>query len=217
MIPIKEMLTILEGIDRKVVVIRHAERPEIKSLKDDSELGITPDGYIAAIQLGEDLGVSQKTSNFQVFSWGSRRVIETAKAISIGLAKTKTNVIGPNKFDYPSPVRNREEYEKAFALDNRDEYVQLWLSGKNQLAFSPVQTYAKATYQSLIDEKYCSSGKVTIIVTHDLHIMPLIKYVFPSFNSWIEYLDGIVMKDNGDRILVGFDGKVNSKSRETLI
>jgi hypothetical protein len=49
-----------------------------------------------------------------------------------------------------------------------------------------------------------------------LHIMPLIKYAFPSFRSWIKYLDGIVLKDDGDKILIGFDGESTSIKRNAL-
>ena len=217
MIWIKEMMTKFYGIEKKVAVIRHAERPDFKSLKNESELGITNEGCAAAIQLGEEIGFSQNTSNFQVFSWGSRRVTETAKAVAIGLAKTKRNVVGPSPIVFPSPIRNCKEYEKAFASGRWNEYVENWLSGQNpQAAFLPVETYAKATYQSLLDEKYCASGKVSIIITHDLHIMPLIKYAFPSFRSWIKYLDGIVLKDDGDKILIGFDGESTSIKRNAL-
>ncbi len=213
---IKEMMIRFDG-DRRLAVIRHAKRPDIISLENERDLSITKEGYAAAVKFGKEIGVSDSTLQFQIFSWGSRRVIETAEAITIGLKQAKRNAIGPSQIFFASPMKNSKEYERAFYSGHWNEFIENWMNGKNpQTAFYPVEEYAKTTYRSLLDEKYCTTGKVTIIVTHDLHIMPLIKYAFPSFCCWLKYLDGIVLKDDGDKINVGFDGMNATITRESL-
>jgi hypothetical protein len=216
---IEETMALLEGDEKKIAIIRQAERPEFSSLENENNLGITCNGRKAAIQLGEAMASAQKRASFQVFSWGSRRVIETAQAISAGMSQTGNRKVEVSSAVFESPIKNREEYEKAFALGHWNEFIKNWLKGDgetSQSAFLPVQSYAKKTYKALLGEKFCSPGKITILVTHDLHIMPLVKFAFPSFCSWLDYLDGIVIRDYSHNILVGFDGMVASTKRVVL-
>jgi broad specificity phosphatase PhoE len=78
-----------------VLIIRHSERPEIKTLLNESEIEITPEGRDAAIKLGEEIAKGHKNTCFQVFSWGSLRVVQTAQAIAEGLSNNDDNRLDP--------------------------------------------------------------------------------------------------------------------------
>jgi hypothetical protein len=92
-----------------------------------------------------------------------------------------------------------------------------WLGDESPQVFMvPARQYAKEIYRALLSEELCSAGKITIIVTYDLNILPLVKFFFPSSSSWLDFLNGVVLKAEGEKTSVGFDGAITEFKHRDL-
>jgi hypothetical protein len=142
----------------------------------------------------------------------------TSQAISEGARQAGCHVIGPSSLELKSPIANSEEYEKALASGQTDRIVSDWLNGiDSQGAMVPARRYAKEIYRSLLGADLCVPDAATVIATHDLHILPLSRYFLASSPSGVDYLNGVVLKVNGDQVKIGFNATVFSVQLNELL
>jgi len=64
----------------------------------------------------------------------------------------------------------------------------------------------------LLDCDYLDSGDVLITVAHDITLFPLIHSYFGRCLTTIGYMNGIVMRSDGDRTEIGFEEEIVSLS-----
>ena len=212
------------GIDgNAVAVIRHSERPSFDNLPchEWEKVGLTAKGNLEATKFGAFLGRFQTVRSFQVFGWGEKRCVETAEAISKGAQRESAEVIGPVSINLKSPIADRIAYDKAlfsFKWDLWDRMISDWLIDETpQTIMLPARKWAKEICHALISKTFCLHGKISIIVTHDLHILPVCRLFFPSASRSLDYLNGVVLKVNCDQVIVGFNGEyVKIKNKESL-
>ncbi len=192
------------GYGTKLAIIRHSERPSFDNLPysewDIAEL--TTKGYDVAVEFGKILGIMSKVKNVQVFGWGLKRCQLTAMAISKGAEQAGCRVTGPSPISLKSPIADRVEYEGALHSGQWESFLTSWLenSNKNQTAMVPIDRYAKEIFGSLLRSGIISSDSITIIATHDLHILPLMAHAFSKPQRTLDYLDGIVIQPKWDTI-----------------
>jgi broad specificity phosphatase PhoE len=215
-----QMLQEIGNDGNVVAVIRHSERPDFDTLPSDKweNVGLTAKGTIVATDFGHKLSELQNTKSYKILGWGLKRCVDTAEAISAGARDGGCPITGLKSIVLKSPVANREAYYRALFSGKWDLWNKMiddWLNNDTQQTIMiPARQYAREVYQSLFAEEFSSSDKITVIVTHDLHILPLARLLFPFTSRYLDFLNGIVLKVNGDQITVGFDGKfvvVNSK------
>jgi hypothetical protein len=80
-----------------------------------------------------------------------------------------------------------------------------------------IPIYSKMILGQVLKEPFLVRDKISILVTHDLHIMPIIKFMVPSFNVWLDYLDGVAISLTDDMITVGFAGKIITYPKQALL
>ena len=214
-----QLLRIFRGGDQKVAVIRHSERPSFDDLPyhEWDYAGLTDKGTEAALRFGRAIGAAQNPKCLQILWWGLRRCALTAEAISEGAREEGCHVLAPSVIALKSPIAKREEYNKALHSGQWNQFIANWLLDESpQVAMVPAQRYAKEIYRSLLAVEMRSADRITIIVTHDLHILPLVRLVFSSSSRWIDYLDGVVFRVEGEKIDIGFDGVIVSIRRDRL-
>lgn len=202
-----------------VAVIRHSERPSFDNLPyhEWDDAGLTDKGTKEAVRFGRSIAQTQNPKCLQISWWGLKRCALTAEAISEGARDEGCPVLGPYPIAFKSPIARREEYDKALHSGQWDQFISDWLRDESpQVAMVPARQYAKEIYRALLAAELCSPGKITIVVTHDLHILPLARLFFPSSSRWIDYLDGMVLKVEDKIVSIGFDGATKYIKRDRL-
>ena len=204
-----ELVTKLSRMDRTVLVIRHSERPSFDNIpmEDWNNIGLTSKGVKAAKDLGKALAKEVKISSLSSYGWGLKRCIDTAEAIAAGADGVGCEIRERGVLRFDSPIADRNKYDNAIRSGHWAEFVASWLSGEvQQNAMVPVDKYAPEIFRGLLDSRFCGAQNTSIIVTHDLHILPLVNYVFDMPVSTLDYLDGIVIKSSAGDVQIGFGG-----------
>ncbi|HEU17669.1 MAG TPA: hypothetical protein ENO06_02935 [Methanolinea sp.] len=62
----------------------------------------------------------------------------------------------------------------------------------------------------LLECDYIDTGDVLITVAHDITLFPLIHTYFGRCLTTIGFMNGIVMRSNGDRTDIGFEEEIMS-------
>jgi hypothetical protein len=198
-----------DGLENTILVVRHSERPSLEGLPIEKWISVelTQRGIEAATQFGRALTADRALSSMNVHYWGSKRCQMTADAISIGAKDSGCSVKGPTAIPLKSPISNEKEYHRELSQTHWKIFVSNWLDdSKAQSAMMPVPLYAKDIFRALLKQTQGlgGDGATTIIATHDLHVIPLISYVFRKTQPLIDYLDGIAIKPYQDTIAVSF-------------
>ena len=145
---VHKTLNLMRANGNVVLIIRHSERPEIKTLKNESEIEITSEGRKVAVKLGEAIRKTKMNSNFQVFSWGSLRCIQTAQAIAKGLKNNDNDPLEPISARFQSPINSLTDYQKAFASGKWNDFIQDWLNNRPQKAMLPVPFLRESVFSA---------------------------------------------------------------------
>lgn len=212
------------GSDGNVVaVIRHSERPNFDALPPDKweNVGLTEKGTKEAIIFGQNLVNVHTKKSYKILAWGLKRCIDTAEAISKGAQNQGCDINGPSKVNLQSPVANNEAYYNALFSGKWDYWNKMiddWLNDDaTQSIMVPARRYARHIYKSLLAEEFNSSEKITLIVTHDLHILPLARLIFPSASRLIDYLNGVVLKIKDNECHIGFEREFLAVNRKDIL
>lgn len=209
----------LDGQEKTIVLVRHSERPSFDGMPVElwNSVELTERGIEEAKRFGMAVSTDGAVRNLRVHHWGLKRCVMTADAISIGASKAGSNVHGPTAIHLISPIVNHKDYQKEVGGVPWDVFVNNWLSvaGPQFGMMAPPQ-FAKEILRSLRNEKLTAPGGATLVATHDLHIIPLIKYVFNETQPWIDFLDGIALKVDSDKVTASFNGNIQYLRHEEL-
>ena len=209
----------LDGLESTILIVRHSERPSLEGVPYEqwNSVDLTQRGIEAARRFGNVLTSDDAKKTNRTHHWGSKRCATTADAISNGARETGCRVQGPIPIPLKSPILDAVEYRKDLLQNRWKAFMMKWLdSSKTQSAMIPAIEFAKDIFASLLEAKPFSAGEAMIIATHDIHVIPLISYVFRPNAPWVDYLDGLVMKKYPDNVALSFNNDVRQLSLEEL-
>ncbi|MFW9825038.1 MAG: histidine phosphatase family protein [Candidatus Thorarchaeota archaeon] len=191
--------------DSKIIIlIRHSERNELKSVWDTNELLLTPDGHRIAKKLGENLPIDRF---IYIFTSHATRCQETAEDILKGFLSKGGNgkIIGNLEPLYKIGVE-RDFFLKQIENGDLIEYLQNWINGsfpkeKAQSIMSYSINAAKIIWASLNN---ASKGSIYLHVTHEI---PIMAFRYGWFNllpndKWVNFLGAIAFTLHNGKILL---------------
>lgn len=185
-------------------IIRHSERPDFRDIpveKWNSTL-LTDNGERTAVKFGTALINEAGASSVAAEGWGLERCQLTAEKISEGAKLAgSAGSLYKTLLGLHSPISNYELYRKYLEDDRYFQMVSEWFSTEPysgpMKAFRP---YSMDTISSVVRDHLHSEGGPTIIVTHDLYILPLLNHVFDTQVTEVDFMDGILMARNGNSL-----------------
>lgn len=192
------------GADEKVVILlRHAQRPK------DDEMGVlTGLGELQAISVGKKLA---SLENPIFYHSSVRRTEQTCHKIAqgMGLAEIKHAALPELSGDWF--VKDSEMYSQCTEQANTSyDIISGWAFG-GQCAEAHYELAARA--QELINDavvgKMFASGRVSIAVSHDQMLVPLLAYLtqsqiplnYSQTSDWLNFLAGVAVVQKADGTL----------------
>jgi broad specificity phosphatase PhoE len=209
----------LHGVDRTVLIVRHSERPSFDNLPIGAwdSVGLTERGIEAARDLGRALAQEEGIHTFGAYGWGLKRCIDTADAVAAGAKESGCRISGQGTLAFTSPIADRRKYDVALGSGHWEEFVDDWLRGRAQDgALVPADRFATGFLRELFDRQLPESEGVSLIVTHDLQIYPLVGFLLGIPIRKLDFLNGLIIKTDPRHVRVGFDGTVRSLNRSEL-
>jgi len=209
-----DILNKLNAQNNYIVILRHAEKKELKQSGNDIQLEITADGILEAKALG--LSISNKLGSFsRIKSSPLIRCMQTASALLIGnkssLSVTTSTTLGdPGAFvlDGDTAGENfKEGVCKAVEKQYHAHTAGLTLPGMRSL-----EEGAKLLL-SEISQDFDENAGVVAYVTHDAILAAFVGYLIEkqfSKNDWINYLQGIaIYRDQKNSYFLYWDQEYN--------
>ena len=198
--------------EKAVFIIRHSEREDDVALETE----LTPNG----IQMAQDLGATLKSDEeFSYVTSGFVRTNETANHISKGreessLPKIITNYDITGNWFLKISADSLAQYGTALGMRGSSvELMAHWAyEGGYSEAFYELESRAQEFMQAVILKNLPKWERITIMVSHDIFVMPLavfgsqkkvaLKY-YEDYH-WINYIAGlavIIGADNSMRYI----------------
>lgn len=191
----------LDPDDKAVFIIRHSEREDDVALETE----LTANG----IQMAQDLGTTLKSEEeFTYVTSGFVRTNETANNISKGrgeasLPKLITNYDITGNWFLKISADSLAKYATSLGLKgNSIELMARWAyEGEFSEAFYELEPRAQEFMQAVILKNLPKWDRVTIMVSHDIFVMPLAvfgsqKKVALKYHEdyhWINYIAGLAI------------------------
>jgi broad specificity phosphatase PhoE len=178
-----------------IMIIRHSERPKIKTLEDISELTLTQRGKEAAYDFGASLP-SNRT--YRIFHSRIVRTEETAKEIERGIKSrgVKTGLLGTLSF--LSLSHSKREKALEYILHDWDNFTEYWFSGRYPTwEIESSLVLAQRTASGIVNNVQEGDANVMdIYVSHDYNIIAYMFHWFGEFHPlrWIKFLDGFILQ-----------------------
>jgi broad specificity phosphatase PhoE len=206
----KTILHFLTGFslsEKSVAVIRHSERVSFHDVpmeKWDS-VGITESGLTAAEELGRALVKDARISRVRIYSWGQRRCVETAAAISKGLVEEGASVYSSGSLSLKGPISDYGAYKEMIMTGRWQEMLDSWQKAKDvKGSLIPIAEYSPMIFREILALETSRREELRLVVTHDLHIIPLACYAMEAVVNPPDYLDGLVIGQQDSKISVGY-------------
>lgn len=186
-------------------IIRHSERPDFKDIppeKWNSTL-LTSYGEESALDFGKALVNEAGASSVAAKGWGLKRCQLTAERIAEGAIQAGSNESRFSSIlEFPSPISDLELYRKYLKEGKYFDLVRDWFSANSSMnAMRPYGPYSRDIISRIVKDHMSSEKRVTVIVTHDLHVLPMLNQVFGTNLTEVDFMDGILIARNSDRLL----------------
>lgn len=196
-------------MERTVLIMRHAERPEITHPDQAEHTMLTPKGLEQAERLGA--GLLSSRSPQRIFHSTVPRCQQTAHAIMVGMEKrgvTPENG-GPRPelaAPYlPDPPRTYA-YSFRLGLDSLG-FIQSWFSGRVDRSLADDPRQAALQQLAFFRAAWQKTPGFHLHVSHDWNIL-LLTWAFmdvaPSEETWPRFLEGIGITFGSDAIVFRF-------------
>lgn len=169
---------------RRVLLLRHADRPPTPPGASGDELGLTPAGEVRARLLGERLGQGPR--------WALTSPLERCRrtASLAGFAADPSSLLGaPGPFVI-DPARGGE----VFRAHGTDAVVRAQLRGETWGCMRALAGGARLVLDELLLRNAAHEG-TGLAVSHDAIVMPIIAWVTGETfeGDWLAPLDGAVL------------------------
>jgi broad specificity phosphatase PhoE len=169
---------------RRVLLIRHSDRPKSLPGVDDMNLELTAEGEARAIHLGERLGESLRWAR----SSPLRRCMLTAELA--GLSAELSALLGA-----PGPfVVDREVGRKVFREHGTEAVVRAHILGETWGCMRPLEDGARSVIRDL-RTRLAALPSTGLAVSHDAIVMPIIAWITGETfaERWLDPLDGAIL------------------------
>jgi len=177
------------------ILIRHAERPPVTSLKEINHLELTEAGRAAARQLGRRLA---HYPELRLIHSPILRCEQTATAIASGAAEGGSEI---SEVRRESVLGGSYAIDRTRALTKADElgsqFVRAWFSGALEPGLMRPLGESLREHVDLVRKGFetnTSGELLTVYVTHDWNVSVLREGLFGiryEEEGWPEYLDGV--------------------------
>ena len=210
-----QVMSLLERMpvrDRTIVLIRHSKRPSLASVPYDKRPGVelTPEGIRMAREFGNALYDLIGERRIYLLHTAAKRCQMTARALEEGLS-SRGPAITMIRADpeIRDPIVDLEKFRDVRESLGWQGMIQNWLGRRiDPGILEDPETYANMIVKILLDCDYLDSGDVLITVAHDITLFPLIHTYFGRCLTTIGFMNGIVMKADGDRTEIGFEEEI---------
>lgn len=201
-------------------IIRHSERPDFRNIPTElwNKVLLTPEGEKVATEFGTALVNESGIPSMNVHGWGLERCIITAEKIAEGARSAGIDGKYSTLYDLQSPIKDIVLYRKFLNAGKYDIMVEDWLSSNNTDGpFWPFGQYSRRTISKVAKEHMQLINNVTVIVTHDLYILPMLNDIFGVRTTEVGFLDGILMAQGGDELDFYSKDSVKRVSKEKFL
>ncbi len=213
---IRSLLGRMPGRDRTVVLIRHSKRPSLAAVPYDRrpEVELTPEGITMAREFGNSLYDLIGDRRIYLLHTAAKRCQMTARALEEGLSsRGPTLTMIRSDPEIRDPIVDLEKFRDVRESFGWQGMIKNWLGRRIDIGIlEDPETYAGMIVKLLLDCDYLDSGDVLITVAHDITLFPLIHSYFGRCLTTIGYMNGIVMRSDGDRTEIGFEEEIVSLS-----
>lgn len=194
----------LPHTSRTVAIIRHSERPDFRDIppEDWNSVLLTSNGERVAVEFGNALVGEANATSVKAEGWGLSRCQLTAEKIYEG-ARTSggTGSAYSEVSDLQSPILDLGLYRKHVKNGKYSEMVRDWFNGGPLSdAMKPYKQYSRKIISNILGGHMLNDRNITIIVTHDLYVLPIINQVFDLRNTEVDFLDGILITSKGEEL-----------------
>lgn len=186
-------------------VIRHSERPDFKDVpleKWNSTL-LTSYGEKSALEFGTALVKESAIPIVAAKGWGLERCQITAERIAEGAQRagsTGSRFSSISGFD--SPISDLSLYQKYLSEGRYFEMVKEWVNGdSSDSPLAPYGPYSRDIISKIVNGHMSRENPVTIIVTHDLYILPMLNHIFGGQVTEVGFMDGILIESDENNLL----------------
>ncbi|QLH75124.1 MAG: histidine phosphatase family protein [Methanomassiliicoccales archaeon] len=202
---LKEVSRAVARTRRAAILIRHAERYHIHSIKGSMGIGLTEKGLKDAYAMGTELPSGLPVNFFHSPALRCRQTVEEmARAFvenngRVGALKMEATLCGP----YIRDERCLQEAERT-----RDKFLRRWFDGD----LDPSWIYDKVASSlfvlgPIISRMVSGPPHLDIHVSHDWEIVLLRETLIGlkhEDHGWVDYLDGLIFEPNGNGYKVTF-------------
>jgi broad specificity phosphatase PhoE len=205
---------------RKIVVIRHSERISFYGVPMEQwdGIGITENGSSAAKKLGKSLAEVSGFPSANVLTWGQKRCAETASAMAEGLVEGGASISAQDNLRLSGPISDYPAYKEMILTGQWQKMLDLWQRADSRAkGLTPVAEYASSSFREILNSRNSPPNQLTIIVTHDLHILPLACHAIGTSVLLPDYLDGFVIAEQNDKMLFGYGEITKSMDNGSLM
>lgn len=211
---VRSLLERMPGRDRTIVLIRHSKRPSLASVPYDRRpgVGLTPEGITMAREFGNSLYDLIGERRIYLLHTAAKRCQMTARALEEGLS-SRGPAITMIRADpeIRDPIVDLEKFRDVRESLGWQGMIKNWLGRKiDPGILEDPETYANMIVRMLLDCDYLDSGDVLITVAHDITLFPLIHTYFRRCLTTIGFMNGVVMRSDGDRTDIGFEEEIVS-------
>lgn len=185
-------------------IIRHSERPDFKDIPPErwNSTLLTSHGEEIAVDFGKALVGEAGAPSVAAKGWGLERCQLTAERIAQGASQAGGDDSSFSSIvDLPSPISNLDLYRKYLGEGKYFDMVRDWFSGSAMNALKPYERYSKDIISKIARDHMPVGRRVTIIVTHDLYVLPMLNHIFGGQTTDIDFMDGIILAKSGGRML----------------
>ena len=191
-----------------VVVLRHSERPSFDGvpMKDWNGVGLTAEGFVPAERLGRSLVDRLGIPRLRSYGWGLMRCQDTSRAIAKGAKDAGGYASFRGEIGFVSPIADRATYDAILGTPRFEEVIMDWLGRKEQGVYLPIDEYSSLILRQLLRVSEGEGEAAVVIATHDLHILPIVSSIFGRPIRNVGYLDGPVLRMDGEEVHAGFEG-----------
>jgi broad specificity phosphatase PhoE len=180
-------------------------------------IGITENGASAARRLGRSLAGVAGFPRVNVVSWGQSRCAETATAVAEGLTEGGASVSAAATLNLNGPISDHSAYKEMITSNRWQEVLELWQrAASTKGSLTPIAEYASSSFTEILASTTSPPNQLTLIVTHDLHILPLARHAAGTKVPLPDYLDGFVISEREGEFLFGYGEFMKSIDLDSL-
>jgi len=210
MAPMKQCIETIRGSGPVSLIIRHAERHPISSMKNPFEAMLTEKGASDAFTMGKQMS---ELGDVRLYHSPVARCRDTAINIGKGISeKTGVQVPAEMIYDLGGPYMRGDWDYVSRLIDQigQDSFIRQWFDGiLPEHVLMPLEE-AALNQMAILAGQLANTGPSAINVTHDWNILILREWAFNLRHEdlgWPDFLDGVLAQRVNSSIHLCYHGK----------